>query len=465
MENINGKTKILGVIGNPIEHTLSPVIHNTLCDIKGINAVYVPIHVEQDIEAAVKGLYASGFSGLNITVPYKQEVMGALVGIDALAEKIGAVNTLVPDKGGFKGYNTDMPGLKRALESKNVTLDGKKAIVIGAGGAARAVCVMLEEYGASKVYLVNRSIDKAEAIASELSVVQALALADYKKIPKDKYLMFQCTSVGLKPDDGLVIDDDDFYRMSDYGYDLIYNPAQTPFIKKLNDLRIRNDNGLSMLLYQGIIAFEYWFDVKVSEEEAERVLTKLRESLYGKNIVLTGYMGCGKSSVGKKLAEKLGMTFVDTDEEIVKREGKSINEIFAESGENGFRQIETEVLKDLSYFGNRENSMPNGSGMVIATGGGIVLKKENMPLLKNAGKVFYLRADAETTFERVKQDSSRPLLSANDEDELKNKISSMLIARKGYYEIISDEIIDTEDKNIEEVADVIIERLKIDKMH
>ena len=109
--------------------------------------------------------------------------------------------------------------------------------------------------------------------------------------------------------------------------------------------------------------------------------------------------------------------------------------------------------------------MPNGSGMVIATGGGIVLKKENMPLLKNAGKVFYLRADAETTFERVKQDSSRPLLSANDEDELKNKISSMLIARKGYYELTSDEIIDTEDKNIEEVADVIIERLKIDKMH
>ena len=114
MNKIDGKTKILGVIGNPIQHTLSPVIHNTLCELMGINAVYVPIHVENDIEVAVNGLYASSVSGLNITVPYKQDVMKALKGIDPLAEKIGAVNTLVPDDGGYKGYNTDMPGLYRA---------------------------------------------------------------------------------------------------------------------------------------------------------------------------------------------------------------------------------------------------------------------------------------------------------------------------------------------------------------
>ena len=113
--NIDGRTKILGVIGNPIEHTLSPVIHNTLCELLGIDAVYVPIHVENDIVTAVNGLAASDVYGLNVTVPYKQEVMKVLSGIDEEAAEIGAVNTLVRSNGGYKGYNTDMPGLKRAL--------------------------------------------------------------------------------------------------------------------------------------------------------------------------------------------------------------------------------------------------------------------------------------------------------------------------------------------------------------
>lgn len=460
MMDINGKTKILGVIGDPIEHTLSPIIHNTLSRIKGINAVYVPIHVEEDIAAAVKGLYASGVCGLNITVPYKQQVMESIVDIDALAEKIGAVNTLVPDKDGYKGYNTDMPGLKRALESNGVSLSGRKAIVIGAGGAARAVCVMLEEYGAEEIYLLNRTIEKAEAIASELSKVKALTLSDYKDIPDGKYLMFQCTSLGLKSGDGLAIDDDDFYKKADYGYDLIYNPAETPFIKNLNILGIRNDNGLTMLLYQGIIAYEYWFKVDITQPEADMVLTELRKALYGKNIVLTGYMGCGKSTIGKKLAERLGMTFIDTDEEIVRREGKSINDIFAESKEDGFRKIETEVLRSLAYYGaDNTDQASTGKGLVIATGGGIVLKKENMPLLKTAGKVFYLKADAETTFNRVKGDDSRPLLSAESQEELKDRIVNMLRERKGYYELTADEQIDTDNKSIEEVVEEIISRL------
>ncbi len=153
MIEINGKTNILGVIGDPIEHTLSPVIHNTLCELIGINAAYLPVHVvsgtsdagESNISVAVKGLYASGVKGLNVTVPYKQDVMESLVEIDDLAKKIGAVNTLVLSKSGkgYKGYNTDMPGLRRALETKGVELSGEKAVIIGAGGAARAVCLML----------------------------------------------------------------------------------------------------------------------------------------------------------------------------------------------------------------------------------------------------------------------------------------------------------------------------------
>ena len=137
MKEISGKTNVIGVIGNPIEHTLSPVIHNTLCSLMGIDAVYVPLKVESDIESAVKGLSESGVYGLNVTVPFKRDVMKALSSVDEEAAEIGAVNTLVRSNGGYKGYNTDMQGLLRALEAKKVELSGKKAIVIGAGGAHR----------------------------------------------------------------------------------------------------------------------------------------------------------------------------------------------------------------------------------------------------------------------------------------------------------------------------------------
>ncbi len=448
--DINGKTKILGVIGNPIEHTLSPVIHNTLSEIKGINAVYVPIHVEEDIASVVKGLYASGVSGLNITVPYKQQVMESIIDIDDLAKKIGAVNTLVPDNGGYKGYNTDMPGLKRALESKGVSLSDRKAIVIGAGGAARAVCVMLEEYGAKEIYLLNRSIEKAEAIAAELSKVKALTLNEYKDIPDGKYLMFQCTSLGLKSGDGLAIDDDDFYKKADYGYDLIYNPAETPFIKKLNSLGIRNDNGLTMLLYQGIIAYEYWFDVNVTQDEADTILSNLCRSLYGNNIILTGYMGSGKTTVGKALAKEYGMTFIDTDQLIEEKEGKAISQIFEDSGEETFRDMETALLKELR--------MKSVSNSVISTGGGIVQRKENCELLKEIGEVIYLEADSLTLYERVKNDDTRPLLK-DAGDELKDRIDTMLSKREGFYKLSADHIIDTKGKTLKEIAEEVYIKL------
>ena len=484
MININGKTKLLGVIGDPIEHTLSPVIHNTLSELLGINAVYMPIHVRKaenvpgasdrndidnankasdsepmctNIENAIKGAASMSFSGLNITVPYKTDVINSLVDIDDTARKIGAVNTLVPVEGGFKGYNTDMPGLYRALSKQGVNLENKEAVVIGAGGAARAVCMMLVTFGAAKVYLVNRSIEKAEEVAKLSDKIIPLKLSDYKTIPDGKYIMLQCTSLGLKEGDGLVINDDDFYKMTEFGYDLIYNPPETPFIKKMKQLNVPYDNGLSMLLYQAVIAYEYWFDLSVSEEVVEEVRKKLSCAVYGdlsiavkKNIVLTGYMGSGKSTVGKRLAEKLGMSFIDTDEEIVRREGRSINEIFSDVGEEGFRKIETEVLSSLA----KENAI-NTEGTVFATGGGIVTRKENMSLLKELGKVFYLKADEETTFNRVKDDSSRPLLSSESLEELRLKIRNMLRERKGYYELTADIIINTSGRTVEDIVEEI----------
>ncbi|MCR5215144.1 MAG: AAA family ATPase [Eubacterium sp.] len=456
MKEIDGKTKVLGVIGNPIEHTLSPVIHNSLCRILGINAVYVPIHVENNIGSAVKGLCAAKVAGLNITVPYKQEVMENLVEIDPLAQRIGAVNTLVPHEGGYKGYNTDMPGLKRALESKGISLAGRKAIVIGAGGASRAVCIMLMDNGVDEIYLLNRSLDKAQAIAAEIPCVKALGLDEYDKIPfynadekNSRYIMFQCTSLGLKPGDKLAIEDDAFYRLADYGYDLIYNPANTPFINKLKSMNISCDNGLSMLLYQGLIAFEYWFDIKISQEVSQKVYDILRRKLYGDNIVLVGYMGSGKTSVGKELSEKYNMNFVDTDEYIVKTQAKSINKIFEESGEAGFRKIESDSIASLSGLCNT----------VISTGGGAVISSENREMLKKLGRVVYLKADTETIFNRVRHDDQRPLLKSESEEELKNRIENMLSVRRAYYETAAHKVVVTDNRAILDIVEEIAEEL------
>ena len=445
MIEINGKTKILGVIGNPIEHTLSPVIHNTLCELLGINAVYVPIRVENDIVTAVNGLVESGVYGLNVTVPYKQDVMNAVKAVDELAEEIGAVNTLVRCSGGYKGYNTDMPGLARALETKGVELKGKKAVIIGAGGAARAVCVMLKNYGAEKIYLLNRNLEKAQAIADEISIVTPLRLTEYDSIPEDKYIMFQCTSVGLKPEDELIIKSDDFYKMAEYGYDLIYNPAVTPFIAKLNELGVPNDNGLTMLLYQGIIAFEMWFGVKVTREMSEVVYAELCKKLYGDNIVLIGYMGSGKTSVGKELAKSRGMKFIDLDAYIVEKEGRSINDIFTYETEEYFRNVESEVIKEMCTLSNA----------VISTGGGAVLRKENRDNLSKIGHVVYLKADPETILKRVKDDHSRPLLKSESEEELRKRISTMLDSRNPYYEIFADQVIYTDRLTPSEIAEII----------
>lgn len=283
---IDGRTKTCGLIGNPVEHTLSPLIHNTLSGLLGINLAYLPFQVQaQELENAVRGAYALGIEGLNVTVPHKERVLPYLVEVDGLAEKIGAVNTLVRCAGGYKGYNTDMPGLCRAMAGDGVRVEGEQVLILGAGGVARAVAVMLAEK-AAQVYLLNRTVEKAAAIADEVNryagrqAVKALSLADYSALPEGRFLAVQATNVGMYPDtDRAVIEDADFYRRVHTGYDLIYNPDKTKFMRLVENAGGRAYNGLKMLLYQGIIAYELWNQVSVSEKQAEEVYKRLKEGL------------------------------------------------------------------------------------------------------------------------------------------------------------------------------------------
>lgn len=202
--DIKGTTRVCGLIGNPVGHSISPVIHNTLADITKTNMVYTTFKVDkEDVAKAVEGAYALDILGLNVTVPHKQSVMDVLVDIDPLAKAIGAVNTLVRKDGGYKGYNTDILGLKRELEDESISLCGNNCIILGAGGAARAIAFLCAQSGANKVYMLNRTIEKAENIAEAVNgyfnkqCVIPMHMDGYKSLTGSGYIVIQTTSVGL----------------------------------------------------------------------------------------------------------------------------------------------------------------------------------------------------------------------------------------------------------------------------
>lgn len=284
---IDGYTQTCGLFGNPVEHTMSPAIHNTLAKEMGLNLVYVPFRVPSgQIRQAVEGAFALNLLGCNVTIPYKSEVIPFLKEIDPLAEKIGSVNTLVRLEDGFKGYNTDMPGLYRAMCEDGATVTGRKVILLGAGGVARAVAMLLGEMQAEKVYILNRTLGKAQEIANEVnnaynrSFAEPMALADFESLPEEKFLCIQATNVGMYPKvEEVLIEDEAFYRKIEIGYDLIYNPLDTGFMKLVRQAGGRAYHGLKMLLWQGIIAYEYWTGTTVTKEQSELAYEAMKQAM------------------------------------------------------------------------------------------------------------------------------------------------------------------------------------------
>lgn len=282
---IDGRTRLCGLIGNPVEHTISPGIHNTLAKESGINLAYLPFFVERGrLEDAVKGGFALNVLGMNVTVPYKKEVIPFLADIDPFAAAMESVNTLVRTSNGYKGYNTDMSGLYRAMQEDGARLEGEEVIILGAGGVGRACAYLCAMKGAAHVYLMNRSADKAGEVAREVNersgnpCVEAMGLDGWKKLPERKYLAIQATSVGLYPDcDRAAVEDAGFYEKLHTGYDLIYRPEETKFMRLTRKAGGRAFNGLKMLVYQGVESFELWNDVKVTEKLTKQIYEMLSQ--------------------------------------------------------------------------------------------------------------------------------------------------------------------------------------------
>lgn len=462
MNHTDGNTMTCGLIGNPVRHTLSPLIHNSIAEMKGVNLVYVPFEVPKGgVKNAVRGANALGIKGLNVTVPYKSDVIDHLVEVDPLAEGIGAVNTLVRTEGGFKGYNTDMSGLYHAMQDEGIVLDGECVVILGAGGVARPVAYLCATKGADRVYVLNRTYEKAEAVAKEVNdaldeslgeKIIPMPLDKYKELidREKRFFVVQCTSVGLFPDvNSAVIEDEEFYKHVYGAIDVVYKPLETKFMKLVKNAGGKVFSGLKMLLYQGIDAFELWFEdegIKISKEEADIIYKSLMMEVLGAtNIILEGFMGSGKSTVSELISDKLELELIDTDEAIEEAEGRKISEIFEQDGEEAFRDMETELMEMVISEHMRET--------VISLGGGLPVREKNRELLKRAGKVVYLRTSPETVYDRLKGDDTRPLLKS--EDPLA-RIKELQDKRGQIYEDAADIIVDTDGKSPEEVANEII---------
>ena len=346
-----------------------------------------------------------------------------------------------------------MMGLLREVRSYGVELDGQDVIILGAGGAAKAVAYMCVSNGAGHVYILNRTVAKAQAIADHMNdffgnqSMTAMSIQDYHKLPEKKYIVFQSTSKGLYPhSDEVVIEDPAFYKLVSVGIDLIYKPFCTEFMSLCRQAGAKSYNGLKMLLYQGIIAYELWNDITIDEETADEIYRKLLKKTRD-NIVLTGFMGSGKTTVGKLLSERYGYTFIDTDQYIEEKCGCTITELFSKKGEAYFRQLETDTLKELNASLNHA---------VLSTGGGLPLREENAAELATLGTVIYLQITPEEVISRLSGDNTRPLLSGDDPEQ---KVRDLLTYRTPLYERAADLTIPATGQSPEYIAEEIISRM------
>ena len=348
-----------GLLGEKLGHSFSPQIHR---DLAGYDYQLLPTPPE-----AVEDLFARrAFQGLNVTIPYKRTVMPLCDEIDPRAAAIGAVNTVVNQNGRLTGYNTDIDGFLYMARRAGVDMAGKKVVILGSGGTSRTARAAAGELGAREIVTVSRHGED-----------------NYQNLSRhaDAQVLVNTTPVGMYPNWGQSPVSLESFPALEGVLDVVYNPLRTALLLQAEERGLPRSCGLPMLVAQAKRAAELFTGRNIDDSRTEAVLHGLREQLT--SIVLIGMPGCGKTTVGRALAGKLGRTFVDLDEEIVRRAGTSIPEIFAREGEAGFRERESALVRE---FGER-------TGLVVSTGGGVVTRRENYIPLKQNGLLLHLRRD------------------------------------------------------------------------
>lgn len=281
MSSITGKTKVCGIIGDPIEHTMSPAMHNAAFRALGLDYAYLAFRVRKEaLKNAIAGLKALGIAGLNVTIPHKVDIMPLLDKLDPLAERMGAVNTIVNEGGLLIGYNTDAPGFLQALQSNGIKPGGKKIVVIGAGGAAKGIAFVLAEAGASLVVL-NRTPLRAEELATQMArfyhqglKAMALSEANLKEALADADVLVNTTSAGMVPDVDQTPVPVRLLKPGITVFDIVYNPRETRLLREAKAAGARTIFGLDMLVWQGALAFEKWTGQKAPFEVMKQAAIK-----------------------------------------------------------------------------------------------------------------------------------------------------------------------------------------------
>ncbi len=401
-----------GLLGRKLGHSYSPQIHKEFGD-------YSYSLYEIEPEALQSFLAMESFSGINVTIPYKKDVMACCARLTEVAQKLGAVNTLIRNKDGtLTGHNTDYYGFQSMLQHSGLKPEGKKVLVLGSGGASNTVCTVLRELGA-RVTVISRS---GENNYSNLH------------LHKNCSIIVNTTPVGMYPDNGATPLSLEHFPCLEGVLDLIYNPAKTKLILDAEKRHLKAENGLWMLIAQAKESAEWFTGKPIPESRISQIYSQMQSNM--KNIILIGMPGCGKSTIGRLLAEKTGRKFVDADAYWEEMFEQSIPEYIRKNGEAAFRENECYVIAELG----------KQSGFVIATGGGCVTKKENyMPLHQN-GTIVWLKR----SLDQLPTDG-RPLSQLTSAED-------MFTIRKPMYQAFSDCEIENNSEP-DAVADKIIQLL------
>lgn len=468
--------KHFGLLGEHLSHSISPQIHRYVYENLNIDADYKLVEFpKEELESTVHKLAVKNFSGVNVTIPYKKDVVPLLDDIDDLAKTIGSINTIDIDQGRLIGYNTDYNGIKATLESY-MPLESHTYLILGYGGACLPLIRCLLDHGASKIYIASRNpaksrhdlgsitdeyttrndpstivcqgaiINNSNYMVCEDSPTSTIEFIGYESLHSiEGRIIFNTTPLGMHPHEGDSPIDKDVFKNFDIAIDLIYNPCETRFLREARRSGLGCQNGLKMLVYQALKSVEIWNKINIDPSLSDKIYKyfiemNMIENSHGyhiknncieeenKNqdpIYLIGMPGSGKTSIGQLLAHFLGFDFVDLDQYIEDTSGKTIDYIFKKEGERSFREYEEEALINTSNLKNT----------IISTGGGCITSEKNRLILSRSDRVFYIIRDLDT----IIRDSSlknRPLLSEDP-----SLIYALYRNRKKHYEEVSDQLI------------------------
>ncbi len=411
-----------GLIGEHLGHSFSKQIQTRIAEIENVKDYDYQL-VELDKEEFKEFMEKKDFKGINVTIPYKKDVIPYLDEMDESAKAIGAVNTIINVDGKLKGYNTDFGGFLYMVKAHNVHMEGKKVLIIGNGGACAAVKAVCKHENAKDIVIVSRSANRG-----------AIGYDEMYTSHLDADIVVNTSPVGMFPNIANAPIDVSWFHKLECVLDVVYNPILTRLCFEAQEADIKRVIGLEMLIAQAKYTFEIFENMSFDDSIIDEIKKEMLKDRC--NIVLIGMPSAGKTTIGKMLEEKLGKEFFDLDDMIIAKAGKSIPEIFQESGEAGFRAIETEVAIEASKMNNK----------IIATGGGVVKHKINMDFLRLNGITIFIDRDIDKL---ISSDPNRPLSSS------KQALQQMYKERYPLYQKYAAYIA-VNNANIEETVDDIV---------